>query len=164
MQKRNYLRKRLYVDPKVQGGLVLRVAFYWFVCLVTITLLVLCWRILTGPVRPFHAHVSEIGERFGPTFIASLILLPLVIVDIMRFSNRFVGPLVRLRRALRALGRGEQVSPLRFRDGDFWHEFAGEFNAVAKRIEDLSTAEAPETDPSNQPSGSEEHDLVGASC
>ena len=42
----------------------------------------------------------------------ALALLPLVVVDVLRLSNRFVGPLLRLRRSLRQLARGEYVEPI----------------------------------------------------
>ena len=32
---------------------------------------------------------------------------------------------------------GEQVEPIRFREGDFWVSFADEFNAVVARLEHL---------------------------
>ena len=75
---------------------------------------------------------------YGPAAIASFLLLPLVIMDVIRMSNRFVGPLLRLRRSMRALARGEDVEPIEFRDNDFWHDFADEFNAVNARIRQLS--------------------------
>ncbi len=134
------MRKRLFVDPKVQGALVVRVGFYWIVCLITLTLMLLCWRILTGPARLFYTHFDDMWFNFGPALIASFVLLPLVIVDIVRLSNRFAGPLVRLRRSMRALARGEEVQPIRFREGDFWQEFADEFNAVLARVQELEKA------------------------
>jgi hypothetical protein len=36
---------------------------------------------------------------------------------------------------MRALARGEHVEPIEFRRGDFWKEFADEFNAVAARVQ-----------------------------
>jgi len=63
-----------------------------------------------------------------------------VIVDVVRLSNRFTGPLLRLRRSMRALARGEQVEPIRFRDNDFWHDFAEEFNALAARFRHQAAA------------------------
>jgi hypothetical protein len=59
----------------------------------------------------------------------------LAVYDMLRLSHRFAGPMLRFRRAMRDLGRGEQVEPLRFRDGDFWQEMAAEFNAVLQRVE-----------------------------
>lgn len=139
MPQMKRLRKHLFVDPKVQGALMARVVLYWFVCLLSITLMLLCWRIITGPPRMFATHMEEMWGSYGPAVIASFILLPLVIVDVLRFSNRFVGPLLRLRRSMRQLGRGEEVEPIEFRADDFWPEFADEFNAIRLRVQLLST-------------------------
>jgi hypothetical protein len=128
-------RKQLFVDPKVQGALILRVVLYWVVCVVTITLMLLCWRIATGAARPFFTHFDDMWFHFGPALVASFVLLPLVIYDIVQMSNRFCGPLFRLRRSVRALARGEHVRPISFRDGDFWPEFALEFNTLLAHIQ-----------------------------
>ncbi len=135
MSSNKNFRRRLFVDPQVQGALILRVVLYWVLCLVTITLMLLCWRILTGPARLFYTHFDDMWFHYGPAMVASCIMLPLLVVDIVRLSNRFVGPLVRLRRAMRALARGEHVQPVSFREGDFWLEFAQEFNAMLARYE-----------------------------
>jgi hypothetical protein len=135
-------RKQLFVDTKVQGALVLRVLLYWLVCLITITLMLLCWSIIRTP-RMFYAHLDDMWFHYGPALIASLVLLPMVVVDIIRVSNRFAGPLVRLRRGMRALARGEHVEPIKFRQGDFWQEFAEEFNAVAARVQGESSKAEP---------------------
>ena len=142
MSRVNQLRRQLFVDPKVQGALVIRVVFYWVVCLITITLMLLCWSILRTP-RMFYAHFDDMWFHYGPALVASFILLPMVVADIIRVSNRFAGPLVRLRRSMRALARGEHVRPISFREGDFWQEFAEEFNAIAARVQgETSTADS----------------------
>ncbi len=138
------LRKQLFVDPKVQGALVLRVILYWAFCLITITIMLLCWRIMTGPARLFYTHFSDLWFYYGPALIASVLVLPLVVIDSLRMSNRFVGPLLRLRRSMRELTRGEHVEPLGFRDDDFWHDFAVEFNELAARVQGESPAAKPE--------------------
>ena len=123
-------RRQLFVDPKVQGVLILRVMLYWIVCVVTITLMLLCWRIMTGAARPFYTHFGDMWFHFGPALVASFVLLPLVVYDIVQMSNRFCGPLFRLRRSIRALARGEHVQPISFRDGDFWPEIAQELEPM----------------------------------
>lgn len=128
-------RQLLFIDSKVQGALLLRSAMYWLLSVMTIALMMLCWRILTGPSRVFHGHLDGIWFEMGPGLLASLVLLPVVLVDVIKISNRIVGPLVRLRRSLAQLAAGEDVQPLHFRDGDFMQEIANEFNAVVKRIE-----------------------------
>jgi hypothetical protein len=69
--------------------------------------------------------------QLGPPCLASFVLVPLLVIDTLRLSNRLVGPLVRLRDGLRRLARGEQVSPIHFRTGDFMEELANEFNRVS---------------------------------
>jgi hypothetical protein len=131
-------RKQYFIDPKVQGALMLRVAGYWFFCLLTMTIALLIWRLLTGPARMFYLHFDDLWYWYGPAAISSMLLLPLVLFDCVRMTNRFAGPLYRLRRELRKLAAGEKVPPIAFRAGDFWHDFAEEFNAVSRRMEILA--------------------------
>ncbi len=156
MSENKQTRKHIFVDAKVQGALVLRVAIYWVFCLLSLSLMLLCWRILTGPARIFYTHFADMWYYYGAALVASLLLLPIVLVDIVRLSNRFAGPLVRLRRSMRALARGEEVQPIHFRGQDFWQEFADEFNAIADRLQDANASKSPRFRPAesteeNQP-------------
>jgi hypothetical protein len=131
-------RKQYFIDPKVQGALMLRVAGYWFFCLLTMTIALLLWRLVTGPARMFYLQFDDMWYWYGPAAISSLLILPLILIDCVRMTNRFAGPLYRLRRELRKLASGETVPPIAFRAGDFWHDFAEEFNAVSRRMEMLT--------------------------
>jgi len=144
MSNTKYERKHFFVDPKVQGWLIFRVVLYWIVCLSTIILLLLCWRIITGPARIFYTHFDDMWFHYGPALVASFVVLPLVIIDLIRFSNRFVGPMLRLKRSMRQLARGEDVDPIEFRDSDFWQELANEFNTIRMKI--LTSAAAPQVE------------------
>ena len=135
------LRKRWFVHPRIQGALVLRVGMYWLVCVIGIVLMILCWRTGTGPACPFYVRLIEMWPYYGPAVIVSLLMLPLVVVDIIRFSNRFVGPMLRMRQAMRQLARGEYVEPIEFRGTDLWQEFADAFNAVLAHQQGLTTIE-----------------------
>lgn len=154
-------RRRLFIDARVQSALILRAALYWLFCLASIMMLVLCWRIVTGPARVFYTHFDDMWFHFGPALVASLLLLPLVLYDTLRFSHRFVGPLYRIRKGMRALARGEHVAPLRFRKGDFWHELAEEFNAVASLVQSDDREHAAATSPEGElPESDAEDDLI----
>ena len=122
------------VEPKIQGRLLGQVVLYWIVCLIGIAALLLCWRVASCPTRPIYAHLYEMAFYDGPVLLAALLLLPLVALDTLRFSNRFFGPLSRLRRSMERLARGERVEPIEFRDADLWREFASEFNALLVRM------------------------------
>ena len=76
---------------------------------------------------------SEMGE-FVFMGVILLALFPAFMLDTIRFSNRFVGPIARLRRHLRQLGNGE-TDRCKFRENDYWAEMAGEFNEVAEMVE-----------------------------
>ena len=102
----------------------------------------------------FYTHLDDMWFHFGPALVASTLLLPLVILDMIRLSNRFTGPLLRLRRSMRELARGEHVEPIEFRDGDYWQEFANEFNVLAARVQDATPA--PEAEPAAEPQAPEE--------
>ena len=135
LPRTNNMRRYIFVDPKIQGALVIRVALYWIMCLVTVGLMLLCWRALAGPIEQFYARFSDMWLFYAPAAIASILLLPLVALDVVRLSNRFVGPMVRLRRAMRNLAAGEHVEPIELRDGDFWMDFAADFNTVVARAQ-----------------------------
>ena len=128
-------RRQLLVDRKVQGTLAVRAVVYWGFCLLALTLMLLCWRIATGPPMPFDNHVEEMWRQFAPAAMASVLLLLVIIVDVLWVSNRFAGPMFRLRKSMRRLARGEQVDPIQFREGDFWREFADDFNGVLARFQ-----------------------------
>ncbi len=132
-------RKRYLVDSKLQGALSMRTVGYWCFCVLATGLILLCWEVATGPHRPFLSYFSmhEIVQRHGAVALASILLLPILLLDVLITTNRFAGPIYRMRRSMRALAAGEHVQPITFRDGDFWHEVADEFNAVAAYVEGL---------------------------
>jgi hypothetical protein len=127
-------RTTFFIDREVQGSLMLRTASYWLFCLLSVALMLICWSAYNGPPRRFVDLATECLHRYGPGLVASLVLLPIVLMDVLRLSNRFVGPVMRLRNALRTLAGGQPAKPLNFRDDDFWRELANDFNQVASRL------------------------------
>jgi len=136
MAAKHTLRKRFFIDYRIQGALIVRVVLYWLTCLLTIMLILLGWSMVTGPNLPLNAHLAEIWAFCGSAAVASLLLLPAVTFDLLRLSNRFTGPIFRLRRAMHDLAQGKPVVAVRFRHADFWREFADDFNTVAARAEE----------------------------
>ena len=132
-------RKRLLVDPKVQGSLLIRAGAYWCFYAIAITEILLSWNIISGPDGPFigYFRFGQLWEEHGVVMIASLLILPIMLLDALYISNRFVGPIYRMRRTMRAIAAGENVGPLQFRKGDFRLELADEINAVAAYVEEL---------------------------
>jgi len=133
-------RRQFFVDRQVQGELMLRTVMYWFFCLISVAMMLLCWRVVTSEPMSFTGHVQAMWYQFAPAILTSLILVPIVVVDSLKFSNRFAGPVLRLRGTITRLADGERVEPVNFRENDYWREFAEEFNRMIARVQ----GDAPE--------------------
>lgn len=128
-------RKRLFVDPPVQGAIMRRAVLYWGACLLFVTLPLLIGRTLSRPERLFYEHLGDLWAVYWPVLTSVVLILPLILYDLARLTNRFAGPVVRLRRALTQMADGNPVEHVRFRTGDFWPELADEFNRAAAQLE-----------------------------
>lgn len=130
----NEKRERILIDSDVQVDLLWQATKYWFFCLLTISLFSFCWTVLTttnqGSVAVFNALIFN----YGPAAAASIIVLPLIYFDLLRVSHRFAGPIFKLRRALKAIAAGEKVDSVHFREDDYWHELANDFNAALAKL------------------------------
>jgi hypothetical protein len=141
----NNRRRRYLIDEPVQLGLLRRLGLYALYCLTTATLLVFFWRLLTdGSQRPHEHLLGAIGD-VGPLLLALLAILPFVAYDLMKLTNRFAGPVYRVRLTLEQLARGDTIRPVRFRDGDFWCELAPKLNVLAARLGQLAEGGVPES-------------------
>ena len=126
-------RNRLFVDIDVQVALMWRVALYWGTFAVAVLLMQFCWVAFTArPTSSVDLLQRALGAC-GPAIIASVLLIPLVLVDCLRVSNRFVGPVFRLRRAVRELSQGISTEPIVLRRDDFWHDLTEDFNRLVEK-------------------------------
>ncbi|HVX63523.1 MAG TPA: hypothetical protein VHC19_23075 [Pirellulales bacterium] len=130
-----YARKRLFVDAEVQGRFALRAVAYWLGCMTVVMGMAMLGRLLMKPTEPFFTSGESLWACLAPLVLATVLVLPVMVYDIIVVTHRLVGPLLRLRGAMRRLANGETVEPIRFRKGDFWQEFADEFNAVAALVQ-----------------------------
>jgi hypothetical protein len=135
------MRRRLFVDKQVQGTLLFRIAIYWCFSVLTVCLITLCVRALTIPAGSFWDFFAfnEFFKQYGVVLLASLVLVPLIMLDVVATSNRFAGPLLRMRRSMRELAAGQHVERIQFRDKDFWRDVATEFNLVVDYVERLKS-------------------------
>ena len=129
-------RKQNYVDSSVQGALVRRIFMHWCVFFGVSTISILGMQTLLGD--PGLTFMQRLSSQMGSfVFIALMILamFPAFMLDAIRFSNRFVGPIVRFRRHLRELGDQQNSNHCNFRDSDFWTEMAAEFNRIVDLVD-----------------------------
>jgi hypothetical protein len=129
------LRKRLFVDSKVQGALLVRAAVYWLCCIAVMTVMLICWEVFSAPGSISEIQFDQLWYRYAPALAASLLMLPFILLDVVRISNRIVGPIFRMRNYMRQLAEGKPVESLQFRQDDFWRDMAGEFNALSTIVQ-----------------------------
>ena len=135
-------RKKHFVDQSVQGAILLRFVMHWAFFLVVAGAFLYFVELLVGTPRDAGKNLVA---RHGPTALAVLVLAPIFLRDLCKLTNRFAGPMVRLRRAMRDLAEGRDVAPIQFREGDFWIGLAADFNGVIKRVQSTNN-EAEHTD------------------
>lgn len=145
---KKHLRKHLFVDRRVQGAIALRAARYWVLSLAVVGMLTATGWVYYSPGLAAIADSPEKLKSLLVGLVAALLvsglLLPVVLYDLVRFTNRFAGPMVRLREAMQRAAAGESVEPIRFRDGDYWQEFADAFNAMQSRLDSETAPRQPD--------------------
>ena len=123
-------RKKLYVNKTVQRRFLWRIVFYWMIYHVFVLHgLFLTYGVLTNDQpRPFLQMYGDFLRTQVPLLVIALATLPMVLYDMLKLTNRVVGPLVRIERTLKQMMSGEHVEPLKLRDKDLVLEFLGVFN------------------------------------
>ena len=124
-------RRSVLVDPEVQGGVLKKIAVHWIVFFICNAVALMIWiRLFEQPDAGWGQTFGDTLRRFLPFFIITLALIPAFVWDTLKLTNRFAGPILRLRGALSDASRGVPIEPLRFRTNDYWQEIAQNFNIV----------------------------------
>lgn len=133
-------RKRLMIDPTVQWAVARRVALHWFgFFAVLLSVNSLIGMLLNIPEKPMADSAIEAVQNQTPQIFIMLLILPIFLRDTIRLSNKFAGPMYRLRLGLAALAEGKQQGVMKFRTSDFWQDVAERFNSVRERMESLDS-------------------------
>lgn len=135
-QKKKHRRKTEFIDAEVQGALARRLAMHWLLYTGLTTVLVLGLKWMSNPFTPFTDHAIEAWWTYGPVLLVLVCLAPIFVFDAVKLSNRFTGPVLRLRNATKQLASGGCPEKITLRQGDFWKDLAEDFNQVIERVED----------------------------
>ena len=131
MPKRN--RTRVWIDHQIQGALALRVALHWCIFALLASVITLAMQFMATPFAPLREQLANAWRNQGTFLIVMLLLLPVFVYDAVRLSNRFAGPILRLRRVMQQIGQGKPPERVEFRDDDFWRGLAADFNRLIDR-------------------------------
>ncbi|MCA9134644.1 MAG: hypothetical protein KDA45_15860, partial [Planctomycetales bacterium] len=128
-------RRQFLVEKRVQGALGVRIALHWLVFLslsVTVTCVLRMPGKLEYPTLWAGLQAALLEQLASITVL--LALLPWFIHDSLKLSNRFAGPMLRLKKAIVQLTNEQEAPPVIFRSGDFWLELADDFNELRGRV------------------------------
>lgn len=129
-------RMQNLVDREVQSSLAKRLLLHWLLFLIATSLSVLMWvRLIEAPTDSWQTVINMSIGRLIPLAVTAVVLLPMFIKDSITLSNRFAGPVVRVRRALADFADGKSIEPVELRQGDFWKSLAHEVNRVTRKVE-----------------------------
>lgn len=137
MQPPAKMRKRLWVDSPFQSRLLFRLAIY----LVAYSLAVWYFGYLQAVliVHPGSEAPAGTQAQYGDYVRAQLPLLwalvvtsPLLLYNLLAFSNRIAGPLHRCKRMMREMAAGKPVPLFVPRQGDFMGDLFDAFNDLIK--------------------------------
>ncbi|MCA9241930.1 MAG: hypothetical protein KDA37_17085 [Planctomycetales bacterium] len=127
-------RKRYLVDQRVQGDLLYRAARYWLTSVAMVGSLTLVGWLLVYPGVPSIVsgwkEIAPLLSMLAVGLVSTVLIMPIVMFDLLKLTNRFAGPIFRVNRALRDLAAGEPVKPIKLRDGDYWQDVAESFNLL----------------------------------
>ena len=125
---KNDRRRILMANRDIQHSLIRRAVCYWMLCAIAAGELFICWLLL--PQMP-----RALGHFIPVIFAFNVLLFPVMYVDLLRLSNRFVGPTVQLKRKMQQLANGEPVDPILLRKDDHWQDFAADFNKFLAHLQ-----------------------------
>ena len=157
------IRKKLFVDPVVQGAILRRLFLHWAYAMLAGTLVLLLLSVfMNGVDRPLVYHLSSMWENYGILLIIMVCLFPAFAYDSIKLSNRFAGPIFAMRMAIKTLADGGTIPELTCRKGDFWTEMATDLNRLAARMNQCAPASDATTGDSSSvaSSASETSELV----
>ena len=143
-------RTKHFIDSCVQGALARRIIVHWLVFLAVGSLVAFILQVLSNPFRPLAAHVQDMWWTHGPFLLVLVFLLPVFVVDTIKLSHRFAGPIYSLRRAMREIAQGKKPRRLKFRKRDFWHDLADDYNAMLVKLDLLEENEAEQPAEKNE--------------
>ncbi|MEN1681377.1 MAG: hypothetical protein AAGJ46_17480 [Planctomycetota bacterium] len=144
-------RQAAYVGLKSQRALAARMVLHCLLCTLIGGTTAAVFQYIGSTEQAAGTLWGSIGRNVCVMVFTAALLLPMIVVDSMRFSNRIVGPIYRMQSTLESIARGEQALPLRFRKGDYWQDMPVAFNSAVERLR--ARAEPPQAEEEPLPSG-----------
>jgi hypothetical protein len=129
-------RKKSFVNARIQGRIIGRIAAYWVLYHLVLWLGLFVYRFAQhraavaagAELMSIRDLYYQFASEYYPMLFCACLILPLFMIDFVRLTHRIAGPLVRFRIALVQLMQGHRVNEVELRKGDLLTEFQQAFN------------------------------------
>ena len=150
-QQRRSRRRKIYVNPMIQGRMLARMAVYWGIYHVVLWHAMFLYHFLEYREALLHGAqavtVFELYRSFAaqnyPVVVCALAVFPVVLWDMLSQTHRIAGPLVRFQNALRQLAAGHYVGKVKLRKDDLLMDFQEAFNDYLDSLDQRPPASRP---------------------
>ena len=155
-----YIRNRLWINPAFQARVLLRIGFYFLLYLLLVWhlgFLLFLGNALAadrpdrGIVEQYVAYLWDLR----PLLLASAVVAPYFIYDLIKFSHRVAGPFYRCQKIMRDMAAGKAVPEFHPRKHDLMPDFFEDFNALIKawngRVRTEANGHPPAANPREMP-------------
>ncbi len=141
MVDKKAMRKRLFVDKKFQVPFILTVLIALIIVIVLLSILIVYFtsQEMTGSIYNKLLVIKNTKEMFIPVviWIGVIILVffgGLTLYHLLKYTHRIVGPMVRFKHLLKAMGNGNLNIDLKFRKKDKLKELGDILSSTAKSL------------------------------
>lgn len=150
-------RKQVYVNRSIQGTVMKRFAVYWLGYHLTLWHSMLLYGYFRGLMlrsdpnggMGFWQYYGKFFEANHTVLLCCVAVCPLLLWDTLRVTHRIAGPIVRFKKALKQLSRGEYVGPIQLREHDLMDDLKDAFNeflASRERADQLASGHLSSTE------------------
>ncbi|TWU26518.1 hypothetical protein Pla52o_03710 [Novipirellula galeiformis] len=152
----NSTRRYVVADGHVQGAILRRVGLYAFAAILYYCV-VFCFTVFgSHPEGTVTDQILLCLDDAISWIPGLLVILPIAAYDLLATTNRFAGPICRLRGELQRLIEGQSPQPLNFRENDHWTDIAELFNQVREELLELRAQSSPDVEPRSPKSAPKE--------
>jgi hypothetical protein len=135
----------LIIDRRAQTILSVRVGLYWVACVGYFAVVLFFSQIMYNPQVSLLDHIRDYVIDMIQWVPAILLLLPLVIYDMLRVSQRVLIPVEEVRQGLEVLATGKVPEPIPYSDEEFNVALLATYNEIRDSVVAETVASAVES-------------------
>jgi len=137
-KSKKFTRKQLWIDSPFQSRMLLRQCLYGLLFIVVLWHVTFVFDVMSriassnAPNLDLGSLYVDFAYRQKPLLISFVLIMPILLYDMLKFSHRVAGPLFRCRRFIDDMVAGKTVPEFKPREKDLMLEFFDSFNSLTK--------------------------------